>query len=475
MAEEKKYDIVVIGAGPGGYCAAIRAAQLGFSTAVIEKRPTMGGTCLNIGCIPSKALLDSSEYFTYALHGLAGHGIKVGSVLLDCASMMARKERIVAQLTKGVESLLRQNHIAVLPGNAHFLNSSHIEIDSPSGKDVVFANRAVIIATGSLPAVLPSLPVDGVTVVDSTGALSFTEPPKSFAVIGGGAIGLELASVWARLGSNVTIIELAAQLLPGWDSQSAKLIQRLLTKQGMRVITGGTVIAVNLNDNKAILTVRNGNAEESVEADRVLVAVGRRPWTGGLNLGGVGIEPDPKTGRVTVDKNYMTSCDKVYAIGDLIAGPMLAHKASAEGVAAVERIAGKAGSINYEAIAGVVYTSPEVAAVGRCEDDLKARSIAYKSGIFQFKANGRAMAMDRTDGFVKVLADTVTDRVLGVQIVGPNAADLIAQAVTVIEFGGSAEDMARITQAHPSLSEVIKEAALDVEKMAIHAPPVARE
>jgi dihydrolipoamide dehydrogenase len=472
--EQNIFDIVIIGAGPGGYCAAIRAAQLGLSTAIVEKRPAMGGTCLNIGCIPSKALLDSSEHFALAASGLAGHGVIIDSVRLDLAAMMRRKESIVATLTKGVAGLLRQNRVTVFEGSARFLAPLEVEVTGAAAVTRIRAVRGVIIATGGVPAPLPSLPTDGKRFVDSTGALAFTEVPERLCVVGGGAIGCELASVWARLGSKVTIVELMPQLLPGWDAQSARLIGRLLANQGMSILTESSVANAETKSPGIILDVRTKTGDQQVVADRVLVAVGRKPFIAGLDLDKIGISVDAKSGRIPVDKTYLTSCPGVYAIGDVIAGPMLAHKASAEGVAVIEKIAGGAGLVNYDAIPGVVYTSPEVASVGRSEEVLKREGTGYKAGVFFFKANGRALAMDRSDGFVKVLSETGTDRVLGVHIVGPNASDLIAQAVVVLEFGGSAEDIGRMATAHPTLSEVVKEAALDVEKMAIHAPPAKK-
>ena len=468
MDEQTSYDIIVIGAGPAGYCCAIRAAQLGFSAVVVEKNATLGGTCLNVGCIPSKALLDSSERFAFAKNGLDRHGIGVGSITLDLGVMMERKARVVATLTGGIESLFSQNRIATRLGTARFIGAREIEVETAGSLSKITAGRAIIIATGSAPSILPSLPVDNTTVVDSTGALSFEKVPNRLVIIGGGAIGVELASIWARLGSRVTVIERMPQLLPGWDGQAARLLRRLLEKQGMSVITDATVENATLADETMHLSVRNGSTAIQAVADRVLVAVGRRSYTDGLGLDKIGIAIDQKTGRIPVDGKFMTRCDGVFAIGDCIPGPMLAHKAFDEGVAVAEIIAGKAGSVNYSTIPGVVYTSPEVAYVGLTEENLREQGTVFKAGSFPFKANGRALAMDMTDGFVKILSDAVTDVVLGIHIVGPNASELIAESVSVMAFGGSSEDIARTIHAHPTLSEVVKEAALDVEKRAIH-------
>lgn len=372
------FDIVIIGAGPGGYCAAIRAAQLGFSVALIEKRSAMGGTCLNIGCIPSKALLDSSDHYNLATAGLTDHGIIINSVHLDLNTMMKRKENIVATLTRGVAGLLRQNGVKVFEAGARFLTPNTIEAGAAGNSTAVSAKRAIIIASGSMPVALPSVPFDGKHIVDSTGALSFSEVPRHLAVIGGGAIGLELASVWARLGSKVTIIELMPQLLPGWDAQSARLIERLLQKQGIEILTESRVTDRAINGADSTLRTQRKSGDLEIVADRVLVAVGRRPYTDGLALDKIGVVADAKTGRIPVDEKFMTACSGVYAIGDVIAGPMLAHKASAEGVAAVERIAGGAGLVNYDAIPGVVYTSPEVASVGLSEETLKTEVLPMR-------------------------------------------------------------------------------------------------
>lgn len=475
MSDKSQYDIIIIGAGPAGYCAAIRAAQLGFSVAVVDKQETMGGTCLNVGCIPSKALLDSSEHFFVVKNGLAQHGIKVENVSLDLGAMMQRKDRVVATFTSGIETLLRQNQIKIRQGMACFKGPREIEIDSSGAKSTVRAARAVIIATGSEPSVLPSLPVNNTTIVDSTGALSFDRVPKRLAIIGGGAIGVELASVRARLGSAVTVFEIMPHLLPGWDGQAARLLGRILAKQGIAVMTEASVTATKTIDNAVRLTVQWQGKDSQVEADRVLVAVGRRPCADGLALDKICIAADPRTGRIPVNGRFMTGCDGVYAIGDCIPGPMLAHKAFDEGVAVAEIIAGKAGRVNDKTIPAVVYTSPEIAFVGATEESLKERGVSFTTGSFPLRANGRALAMGTADGFVKIHSDAATDAVLGVHIVAPGASELIAESVSVMEFGGSAEDIARTIHAHPTLSEVVREAALDVDKRALHAPPTQRK
>jgi len=476
MSEQTSSDIVVIGSGPAGYHAAIRAAQLGFSVTVIEKHSAPGGTCLNVGCIPSKALLDSSERFAIARHGLSNHGINIASVTLDLSVMMKRKESIVTSLTKGVEFLFRQNRITSVKGEARFVSPREIAV-TVDGRDtgVVKATKAVIIATGSAPSVFGPCPVDNKVIFDSTGALSFADIPKRLAIIGAGAIGLELASVWSRLGSQVSVIERMPQVLPGWDEQLAHMLERILTKQNIAITVGASVEAVDNRGTEVLLRVQKGDAVSEVAADRVLVAVGRMPYYKGLGLETIGITLDPKSRRIPVDKKFITVCEGVYAVGDCIDGPMLAHKGFEEGVAVAELLAGKAGHVNYATIPGIVYTWPEAAFVGATEERLKEQGIAYSSGSFPFKPNGRAMAMDSTDGFVKILADKATDAVLGVHILGPQASELIAEAVSVMEFGGSAEDIARTVHGHPTLSEVVHEAAMDVDKRAIHIGPVTKK
>ncbi len=458
------YDVIVIGAGPGGYVCAIRAAQLGMKVACVEKRATLGGTCLNIGCIPSKALLQSSESFHEAKHGMADHGIVVGEVKLDLARMHARKQEVVAANTKGVEFLFKKNNVTWLKGAGRITAPHTVAVDGKS-----FTAKHVIIATGSDSTSLPGIEIDEKRVVSSTGALELNTVPEKMVVIGGGVIGLELGSVWSRLGAKVTVVEFLDRLVPGIDGEVAKSFQRVLGKQGLQFKLGHKVTKVETIGDKAKVTIEKaagGNAE-TVEADIVLVAVGRRPVTDGLGLQELGVELS-KRGQVVVDKHYRTNVPGLYAIGDVIDGPMLAHKAEDEGVALAEMLAGQAGHVNYGVIPAVVYTWPEVAGVGRIEEDLKADGVEYVVGKFPFTANGRARAMNATDGFVKILADKKTDRLLGAHILGPDAGTLIAELATAMEFGASAEDVARICHAHPTLSEAVKEAALDADKRALH-------
>ncbi len=472
MDTDTEYDIVVIGAGPGGYVAAIRAAQLGLRAAIVEKCSTFGGTCLNIGCIPSKALLESSHRYAETRDSAGRHGIIVGDVRLDLPAMMARKDNIVSVLTKGVAGLLKANSVATFQGDGSLRSSHEVAVESDGKTPELLKTRHVVLAAGSVPASLPTLPFDHELIVDSTDALSFGAVPEKLIVVGGGAVGLELASVWTRLGSQVTVVELLEQLLPGCDSQVSRLLERILSKQGVKVMTGSLVEGYKRANGRGQVTVKTSD-DRIVElpADKILVAVGRRPLTSGLGLEQVGIATDGKSGRILVDERFMTSVAGVHAIGDVIGGPMLAHKAEAEGAATAEIIAGKAGQVNYDAIASVVYTAPEVAVVGKTEEQLREAGVAYNVGVYHFRANGRAMAADSTEGFVKILADGDTDRVLGVHMIGPNVSELIAEAVEVIEFGGSAEDIAHTVHAHPTLSEVVQEAALAVDNRSIHSAP----
>ncbi|MFW7268342.1 dihydrolipoyl dehydrogenase [Gluconacetobacter sp. Hr-1-5] len=461
---ETDYDVIVIGAGPGGYVCAIRAAQLGFKVACVEKRATLGGTCLNVGCIPSKALLQSSENFHAAGHDYAGHGIVIDSVKLDLKRMMARKSEVVEANVKGVEFLFKKNKVTWLKGFGKLEGTGRITVD---GKPVTA--KHIVIASGSDSAGLPGVDVDEKVVVTSTGALELSAVPKKMVVIGGGVIGLELGSVWHRLGAEVTVVEYLDRLVPGTDGEIAKQFQRILAKQGLQFKLGHKVTKAEKTGKGVTLTVEPaaGGAAETLDADIVLLAIGRTAASKGMGLEEAGVALD-KRGRVVTDAHYATSVPGVYAIGDVIAGPMLAHKAEDEGVAIAEILAGQAGHVNYDAIPGVVYTWPEVATVGRTEEDLKGAGVTYKTGKFPFTANGRARAMGMTDGFVKVLADATTDKVLGVHIIGPGAGELIAEATLAMEFGASSEDIARTCHAHPTLSEAVKEAALDVEKRAIH-------
>jgi dihydrolipoamide dehydrogenase len=463
----ERYDVVVIGAGPGGYVAAIRAAQLGMRTACVDSRATLGGTCLNIGCIPSKALLQSSEKFAEARRGFAEHGIKVGEVGLDLAAMMDRKDKVVTTLTRGVEFLFRKNKVDWLKGRARIAAPGRIALDDGSEVEA----GAIVIVTGSESIPLPGLTIDERRIVSSTGALALDRVPERLAVIGGGYIGLELGSVWARLGSKVTIVEYLDRILPSMDRELGPALQRVLARAGIAFklatkVAGGTIG----NDGVTLeleLEPAAGGERESLVADIVLVAIGRRPFTDGLGLDAIGVGRDG-AGRIAVDDDFATNVTGIYAIGDVIRGPMLAHKAEEEGVAVVERLAGQKTEIRYDAIPGVVYTWPEAAAVGKTEEELKAAGIEYRAGKFPFTANARARTNADTDGFVKVLADAATDRVLGVHIIGPDAGTMIAEAALAIEFGASAEDLARTCHAHPTLPEALKEAALAVAGRAIH-------
>ncbi len=465
------FDIIVIGAGPAGYCAAIRGAQLGLTVAIVEKRPHGGGTCLNIGCIPSKALLDSSHHYSFTQHDLKKHGISVGAIALDLPTVMLRKDQIVSRLTKGIDSLLVANRITHLCGTASSTDGASVVVTSEATSQTITATKALILATGSEPVSLPDLPFDGTFIVDSTGALSFDKVPNSLAIIGAGAIGLEMASIWSRLGSTVSVIELVDQILPGWDNQVAKTLQRLLTAQGIFISTKTKVIKHSQTNGTIALTLQSQDATSDIVVDKVLVAIGRKPVTPGFDCRALQIDIDPATKRIKVDKNFKTSHNGIYAIGDIVAGPMLAHKAFEEGVAVVESIAEHAGHVNYTTIPGIVYTHPEAARIGLTEESLKRDNVEYKTGTFSFKANGRALASGNEDGFVKLLSDATTDRLLGAHIVCSGASELIGEIVSVMEFGGSAEDIARMTHAHPTLSEALKEAALDIDKRAIHAPP----
>jgi dihydrolipoamide dehydrogenase len=464
------YDVIVIGGGPGGYVAAIRAAQLGMRTACVEKRGSLGGTCLNIGCIPSKALLQSSERYAEAQHDLAQHGVKVAGVALDLAAMMARKDKVVGENTRGVEFLFKKNKVDYVKGAARFLAPGRLAIAPlDGGKAQELAAKAVIIATGSDGVPLNGVAIDEQTIVSSTGALSLAAVPKRLVVVGAGYIGLEMGSVWRRLGSEVTVVEFLDRITPGMDGELARTLQRVLAKQGLAFRLGTKVVAAKRGKDGVTLSLEpaQGGAREELATDVVLVAIGRRPYTDGLGLDEAGVAIDNK-GRITVDGNFATSAKGVYAIGDVIAGPMLAHKASEEGVVLAELLAGQRSRVNYDAIPAVIYTWPEVASVGRSEEELKAASIACKTGKFPFTANARARANADTEGFVKIIADARSDRVLGVHIIGPDAGTMIAEAALAMEFGASAEDIARTCHAHPTLNEAIKEAALAVDGHPIH-------
>ncbi|MET0313876.1 MAG: dihydrolipoyl dehydrogenase [Hansschlegelia sp.] len=463
------YDLVVIGTGPGGYVCAIRAAQLGLKVAVVEKRATHGGTCLNVGCIPSKALLHASELFDEAGHAFGKMGIEVGAPKLDLAKMMAFKDEGVAGNVKGVEFLFKKNKVEAFHGTGRIAAPGKVEVAAEGGETTTLETKAIVIATGSDVAKLKGLEIDETSIVSSTGALVLPKVPNKLVVVGGGVIGLELGSVWRRLGAEVVVVEFLDRILPGMDADLGKQFQRLLEKQGMTFKLGSKVTGATKAGERLAVSVEpaKGGEAETIEADVVLVAIGRVPYTEGLGLEAVGVELDDRR-RVKTDAHFKTSVDGIYAIGDAIAGPMLAHKAEDEGVAIAEILAGRAGHVNYDVIPNVVYTYPEVASVGRTEEELKQAGVEYAAGKFPFTANGRAKANGTTEGFVKVLADATTDRVLGVHIVGPDAGTLIAEAALAMEFGASSEDIARTCHAHPTLSEAVKEAAMAVEKRAIH-------
>jgi dihydrolipoamide dehydrogenase len=464
------FDLVVIGAGPGGYVAAIRAAQLGLKTACVERYPTLGGTCVNVGCIPSKALLDSSEHFERARHGLAAHGVNVSGVELDLKTMQARKSKVVAELTRGIEGLLRKHKVERIVGTGRLVSAREVEVRG-EGESRRLATERILIATGSKPVALPGIVYDDRRIIHSTHALALESVPARLLVIGAGVIGLELGSVWRRLGSEVTVLEYLDRALPGVDVGSAKLLQRSLERQGIQFRFGTSarsaqVIGETVSVEVAAAAAGTG-APETLTADVLLVAVGRRPYTDGLGAAELGVKLDAK-GRVIVDAQYQTNVAGVFAIGDVIAGPMLAHKAEEEGIACVERMAGVAGHVNYACIPNVVYTHPELASVGVSEEEARERGLDVRVGTFPFQANGRAKAMGDREGQVKLVADATTDRLLGAHIVGARASDMIAELVVAMELGASAEDIARSVHAHPTLPEAVKEAALGVAGRAIH-------
>jgi dihydrolipoamide dehydrogenase len=463
------YDLIVIGTGPGGYVCAIRAAQLGLKTAVVEKRATHGGTCLNVGCIPSKALLHASELFEEAGHSFAKMGIGVPAPKLDLRAMMAFKDEGVDGNVKGVEFLLKKNKIDAFHGAARIAAPGKVEVKSADGKTQTLETKSIVIATGSDVARLRGIEIDEKRIVSSTGALALDKVPGHLLVVGAGVIGLELGSVWRRLGSKVTVVEFLDGVLPGMDGEVRRQAQRLLEKQGMAFRLSSKVTAVDASGKTLKVSVEpaKGGAAETIEADIVLVAIGRVPYTEGLGLKEIGVKLDER-GRVATDAHFATNVRGIYAIGDAIAGPMLAHKAEDEGVAVAEILTGQAGHVNYDVIPNVVYTYPEVASVGKSEDELKQAGIAYKTGKFPFTANGRAKVNLQTEGFVKILADAKTDRVLGVHIVGADAGNMIAEAAVAMEFGAASEDIARTCHAHPTLTEAVKEAALAVDNRAIH-------
>ena len=462
------YDLIIIGSGPGGYVCAIRAAQLGLKTAIIEKRKTFGGTCLNIGCIPSKALLHASDMFEEAGHGFEALGIKIGTPKLDLPAMMKHKDDTVAANVQGVAFLLKKNKVDSFIGTGSIAAPGKVLVTAADGTTQTLETTNIVIATGSDSTPLPGVTIDEKTIVTSTGALTLEKVPERMLIVGAGVIGLELGSVWRRLGTEVTVVEYLDRILPGMDDEIAKQFQRILAKQGVTFHLGSKVTKVETGKKGATVTVEPaaGGALKSIETDIVLVAIGRRPYPEGLGLEAAGVALE--RGKIVIDAHFRSNVAGIYALGDVVRGPMLAHKAEDEGLAVAEIIAGKAGHVNYENIPGVVYTMPEIASIGKTEEELKAAGIAYAVGKFPFTANGRARATRHMDGFVKVLADAATDRVLGAHIIGAGAGDLIHEVAVLMEFGGSSEDLARTCHAHPTMSEAVKEAAMGVEKRAIH-------
>ncbi len=466
---DQVFDVVVIGGGPGGYVCAIKAAQLGLKAACVEMRGALGGTCLNVGCIPSKALLSSSHLFAQASHDLGRHGIKLGPVALDLKAMMGRKDKVVADLTKGIEFLFKKNGVTYLKGMGRLLGQGKVEILGEGGRREIVAAKHVVIATGSDVTPLKGVEIDEKRIVSSTGALMLGSVPEHLIVIGGGVIGLEMGSVWRRLGAKVTVIEFLDRIVPSMDGEMATLFQRALTKQGLAFKLGAKVTQARVEKAAIALSVEpaKGGAPEEISGDVVLVAIGRRPYIDGLALAAAGVALDDK-GRIKIDRHFRTSAPDIHAIGDVVEGPMLAHKAEEEGIALAEMLAGEAGHVNYETCPNIVYTWPELACVGKTEEELKSAGIAYKIGKFAFMANARAKSAADTDGQVKLIADAKTDRLLGAHILGPEAGTLIHECVMAMEFGGSAEDVARAFHGHPTLNEAIKEAALAIASKSIH-------
>ena len=464
----EKFEAIVIGGGPGGYVCAIRLAQLGLKTACIESRGSLGGTCLNVGCIPSKSLLNLSEEF-HKVKNLSSKGIEVGEVKLNLSKMMKSKDKAVTVLTKGVEFLLKKNKVSYFKGHGSFKSKNEINIKSGDGKETVISGNNIIIATGSNPVSLPGISFDEKIILSSTGALKLDRVPKKMVVVGGGYIGLEMGSVWSRLGAEVHVIEFLEQITTEMDKEISMEFMKILKKQGIKFHMQHKVEKINKNNNGAVITTtdKDGNKKD-FDCDVVLISIGRKPNTDGLNIEAAGIELDSKQ-RVNIDKNFKTNQNNIYAIGDVITGPMLAHKAEDEGIAVAENIAGQSGHVNYDTIPGVIYTTPEVASIGKTEEQLKKLNVNYKIGKFSFMANSRAKAIDDADGFVKILADSKTDRVLGAHLIGPHAGELIAEIGVAMEFGASSEDIARTCHAHPTFSEAVKEAALSVDKRAIHS------
>ncbi len=464
----EKFQAVVIGGGPGGYVCAIRLAQLGLKTACIESRGSLGGTCLNVGCIPSKSLLNLSEEF-HKVKNLSNKGIEVGEVKLNLPKMMKSKEKAVTILTKGVEFLLKKNKVTYYRGTGSFKSKKEILIKDKNNKETIIQTEKVIIATGSVPVSLPNIEIDEKLIVSSTGALNLEKVPKKMVVVGGGYIGLEMGSVWSRLGSEVHVVEFLDHITPGMDKEISKEFMKILNKQGINFHLQHKVEKVTKSNSGVIVSTSNKEGNKiNFECEVVLISVGRKPNTDGLNLEKIGIELDNKK-RIKTNESFKTNLDDIYAIGDVIAGPMLAHKAEDEGMAVAENIAGQSGHVNYDTIPGVIYTTPEVASIGKTEEQLKEKNIKYKIGKFSFMANSRAKAIDEAEGFVKILADEKTDKVLGAHLIGPHAGELIAEIGIAMEFGASSEDIARTCHAHPTFSEAVKEAALSVDKRAIHS------
>ena len=465
---DNNFDVIVIGGGPGGYVCAIRAAQLGLKTACVESRGTLGGTCLNVGCIPSKSLLNMSESYHKAHKEFQSQGIEFSDLKLNLDKMMSSKNKSVQTLTKGIEFLFKKNKVTYLKGKGVLFSENDVVVYEGE-KKTSYKSKNIVLATGSAPSSLPGIEIDEQNIVSSTGALEFKEVPKNFAVIGGGVIGLEMGSVWSRLGSNVTVLEYLDHITPGMDKEVSSEFLKILTKQGIKFKLSSKVTAVTNKGNQVEVSFENNQTsqKEAMLVDKVLVAVGRKPYTEGLNLNKLGIKKDPQ-GRIEVNEKLQSSIKNIYAIGDIIKGPMLAHKAEEEGIAVAEIIAGQAGHVNYNTIPGVIYTSPEVAVIGKTEEELKKENINYKVGKFPFLANSRAKVNNEPDGFVKILAESKTDRVLGVHMIGPHTGDLIAEMGLAMEFGASAEDIARTCHAHPTYTEAVKEAALAIDKRAIH-------
>ena len=466
---QKSFDVIVIGGGPGGYVCAIRSAQLGLKTACVESRETLGGTCLNVGCIPSKSLLNLSENYHKAQKEFNGLGIEANSIKLNLSKMMSNKNKSVLTLTKGVEYLFKKNKITYLKGNGSISSQNIVTVVDEFKKKSNYQTKNIVISTGSIPASLPEIKIDEKIIVSSTGALSFNKVPKELIIIGGGYIGLEMGSVWKRLGSNVTVVEFLDHIIPGMDSDISTEFLKILKKQGINFKLNSKVTAVSTVKDQAVVDFTNNESakRERIQTDKVLIAVGRKPNIEGLNLTKIGIKKDTQ-GRIQVNKKFQTKFENIYAIGDVIPGPMLAHKAEDEGIAVAEIIAGQAGHVNYDVIPAVIYTSPEVAAVGKTEEQLKKEKIKYKVGKFPFLANSRARVNNETEGFVKIIADEKSDKVLGAHMIGPHVGTMIAEVALAMEFGASSEDIARTCHAHPTYTEAIKEAALAVDNRPIH-------